>query len=187
MGLFLYERRDQTDAAVAAVATALAALYASLTYATSVQDVIATEIGLLVAGLVGAVGAMIAVHWRSQLVGALGILGALAAPVLVNSGTSTAALGFMVIALVATVAVLFVAALGLARDLRVLLTAPQLAFWAEDRDDLVLPLSMLVLFWPSSSSRRSATSSASRPRSSARRQRRCCSSMPPSPPLSAGS
>ncbi len=40
VGLFLYERRGQTDAAVAAVATALASLYASLTYATAVQDVI---------------------------------------------------------------------------------------------------------------------------------------------------
>ncbi len=35
VGLFLYERRGQTDAAVAAVATALASLYASLTYATA--------------------------------------------------------------------------------------------------------------------------------------------------------
>jgi uncharacterized membrane protein len=147
VGLFLYERRGRTDAAVAAVATALAALYASLTYATSVQDVIATEIGLLVAGLVGAAGATIAVRWRSQLVAALGILGALAAPVLVDSGTSTVALGFMVVALVATVAVLLWQRWGWLAIGAFLLTAPQLAFWAEDRDDLVLPLSMLVLFW----------------------------------------
>ncbi len=147
VGLFLYERRGQTDAAVAAVATALAALYASLTYATSVQDVIATELGLLVAGLVGAAGATIAVRWRSQLVAALGMLGALAAPVLVDSGTSTAALAFMVIALVATVGVLLWQRWGWLAIGAFLLTAPQLAFWAEDRDDLVLPLSMLVLFW----------------------------------------
>lgn len=147
VGLFLYERRGQTDAAVAAVATALAALYASLTYATSVQEVIATEIGLLVAGLVGAAGATIAVRWRSQLVAALAMLGALAAPVLVDSGTSTAALGFMVVALVATVAVLLWQRWGWLAIGAFLLTAPQLAFWAEDRDDLVLPLSMLVLFW----------------------------------------
>ena len=37
VGLFLYERRGQTEAAVAAVASALAALYASLTYATAVR------------------------------------------------------------------------------------------------------------------------------------------------------
>ena len=52
-GLFLYERRGQTEAAVAAVASALAALYASLTYATAVQEVIGQEAGLLVAGARG--------------------------------------------------------------------------------------------------------------------------------------
>ena len=147
VGLFLYERRGQTDAAVAAVAAALASLYASLTYATAVQDVIATEAGLLVAGVIGAAGATIAVRWHSQFVAALGILGALAAPVLVDSGTSTLALGFMVIALVATVAVLLWQRWGWLAIGAFLLTAPQLAFWAEDRGDLSLPLSMLALYW----------------------------------------
>jgi uncharacterized membrane protein len=146
-GLFLYERRGQTDAAVVAVATALASLDASLTYATAVQDVISEETGLLVAGLIGAVGATIAVRWQSQIVGALGILGALAAPVLVNSGTSTLALAFTVIALVAAVAVLLWQRWGWLAIGAFLLTAPQLAFWAIDRDDLALPLSLLVLFW----------------------------------------
>ena len=147
VGLFLYERRGQTDAAVAAVATALASLYASLTYATSVQDVIATEPGLLVAGVIGAAGATIAVRWQSQLVAALGILGALAAPVLVDSGTSNLALAFTVIALVAAVAVLLWQRWGWLSIGAFLLTAPQLAFWASDRDDLALPLPMLTLYW----------------------------------------
>jgi uncharacterized membrane protein len=147
LGMFLYERRGQTDAAVAAVAAALASLYASLTYATSVQDVIATEPGLLVAGVIGAAGASIAVRWRSQFVAALGILGALAAPVLVDSGTSNVALAFMVIALVAAVAVLLWQRWGWLAIGAFLLTAPQLAFWAEDRDDLALPLSILALYW----------------------------------------
>ncbi len=147
VGLFLYERRGQTDAAVAAVATALASLYASLTYATAVQDVIGTEAGLLVAGIIGAAGAAIAVRWQSQFVAALGILGALAAPVLVDSGTSTLALGFTVIALVSAVAVLLWQRWGWLSIGAFLLTAPQVAFWAEDRDDLALPLSMLGLYW----------------------------------------
>src|ERR687892_276936 len=54
VGLFLFERRDQTDAAIAAVAAALAALYASLTYATASKDVIGQEVGLVVAGLLRA-------------------------------------------------------------------------------------------------------------------------------------
>jgi uncharacterized membrane protein len=147
VGLFLYERRDQTDAAVAAVAAALGALFASLTYATSVQDVIGREVGLLVAGLIGVVGAMIAIRWQSQFVAALGILGALAAPVLVSSDTSTVALAFMVIALVATVAVLVWQRWGWLAIGAFLISAPQLAAWAVDDDRLALPLAVVGLNW----------------------------------------
>jgi uncharacterized membrane protein len=146
-GLFLYERRGQTDAAVAAVATALAALFASLTYATAVQDVVVAEAGLLVAAVIGASGAAIAVRWHSQVVAALGLLGALASPVLVNSGTSTLALGFTTVALVSTVGVLIWQRWGWLAIGAFLLTAPQLAFWVDDRDDLVLPLLVLALYW----------------------------------------
>jgi uncharacterized membrane protein len=148
VGLFLYERRDQTDAAVAAVATALAALYASLTYATASKDIIGEEPGLLVAALIGTVGAAIAVRWRSQFVAALGILGALAAPVLVGGDTSTVALAFMVIALTAAVAVLLWQRWGWLAIGAFVISAPQLAFWAaEDRGDLALPLLVLALYW----------------------------------------
>ena len=147
VGLFLYERRGQTDAAVAAVAAALAALYASLTYATAAKGVIAEEAGLLVAALVGAVGAMIAVRWRSQFVAALAVLGALASPVLVGTEVSGLALAFMVVALVATVGVLLWQRWGWLALGAFLISAPQLAFWAWERDDLVLPLTILALFW----------------------------------------
>src|SRR5262245_20732207 len=146
-GLFLYERRGQTDAAVAAVATALASLYASLTYATAVQDVIGNSAGLLVAGLIGVSGAVIAVRWSSQVVAALGLLGALAAPVLVESGTSTLALAFTALALVGTVGVLVWQRWGWLAIGAFLLTAPQLAAWAYDREGLLLPLLVLSLFW----------------------------------------
>jgi uncharacterized membrane protein len=147
VGLFLYERRGQTEAAVAAVASALAALYASLTYATAVKGVIAEEAGLVVAALVGAVGATIAVRWRSQFVAALAVLGALAAPVLVGSETSGLALAFTVVALVATVAVLLWQRWGWLAIGAFLVSAPQLAFWAWDRDDLGVPLAVLALYW----------------------------------------
>ena len=147
VGLFLYERRGQTEAAVAAVASALAALYASLTYATAVKDVVGEEAGLLVAALVGGVGATIAVRWRSQFVAALALLGALASPVLVGGETSGLALAFMVVALVATVAVLLWQRWGWLALGAFLISAPQLAFWAWDRDDLVVPLAVLALYW----------------------------------------
>jgi uncharacterized membrane protein len=147
VGLFLYERRGQTDAAVAAVAAALAALYASLTYATAVKEVVAAEVGLLVASLVGAAGAAIAVRWGSQFVAALAVLGALAAPVLVGDETSGLSLAFMVVALVATVGVLLWQRWGWLALGAFLVSAPQLALWAWERDDLVLPLAILALYW----------------------------------------
>lgn len=148
VGLFLYERRGQTDAAVAAVAAALAALYASLTYASAVKDVIAPEAGLLVAALVGAVGATIAVRWRSQFVAALAVLGALAAPVLVAAGsTSGVSLAFMVVALTATVGVLVWQRWSWLALGAFVVSVPQLASWAWGRDGLALQLAVLTLFW----------------------------------------
>jgi uncharacterized membrane protein len=147
VGLYLYERRGQTDAAVVAVATALASLYASLTYATAVQGVVGKEAGLLVAAVIGSSGAVIAIRWQSQIVAALGFLGALAAPVLVDSGTSSLALAFAAVALVSTVAILIWQRWGWLAIGAFLLTAPQLAFWAEDREGLLLPLLVLAVYW----------------------------------------
>ena len=147
VGLVLHERRGELEAAVAAVATALAALYASLTYATAVEHVISDESGLVVATMVGIVGAAIAVRWRSQFVAALALLGALAAPVLVSSGTSTLSLAFMVIALCSTVAVLIWQRWGWLGAGAFLISAPQLAAWAFDVDDLALALAVLGLNW----------------------------------------
>ena len=93
------------------------------------------------AALVGAVGAAIAVRWRSQFVAALALLGALASPVLVGGETSGLALAFMVVALVATVAVLVWQRWGWLALGAFLISAPQLAFWAWDRDDLAAPAS----------------------------------------------
>jgi len=106
VGVFLHEWQGRTEAAVAAVASALAALYATLTYATAVEGVAGEEAGLLVAAIVGLAGSAVAVRWGSQLVAALAVLGALAAPVLVDAGTTGLALAFMAVALVAAVAVL---------------------------------------------------------------------------------
>jgi uncharacterized membrane protein len=132
---------------VVAVATALASLYASLTYATAAKDVVGAEAGLLVAAIIGAAGAAIAIRWSSQIVAAFALLGALAAPVLVDSGTSTLSLAFTSVALAATVAVLVWQRWGWLALGAFVLTAPQLAFWADDRDGLVLPLLVLTLFW----------------------------------------
>ena len=115
-GLYLHERQGRTQAALAAVATAIAALYVTLTAATQLYDLVDPVLALVFAGLVGAVGRAIAVRWDEPVVADIGIVGALLAPVLVDAGTDSASLAFMAVALVLRGRRAPLAALELARD-----------------------------------------------------------------------
>ena len=88
-GLYLHEQQGRTQAALAAVATAIAALYITLTAATGLYDLIDPALALVFAGLVGAVATAIAVRWDEPVVAGLGIVGALLAPVFVDAGTDS--------------------------------------------------------------------------------------------------
>ena len=62
VGVWLYERKGQTQAARAAVAAGIAALYASVTAATSVYHLVSTGFGLAVAGLLRVAATVVAVR-----------------------------------------------------------------------------------------------------------------------------
>jgi uncharacterized membrane protein len=148
LGLYLYERQGQTQAALACVATGIAALYASLTAATALYDLISPVLGLGVAALVGATATAIAVRWNSPVVAGLGIVGALLSPVLVDAGVTGEALAFMAFALIAAVGVLLWQRWDWLAAAAFLVSAPQLAFWAADNsNDLGLVLLVLAGFW----------------------------------------
>ena len=148
-GLYLHERRGRTQAALAAVATAIAALYVTLTAATQLYDLIDPVLALVFAGLVGATAAAIAVRWSEPVVAGIGVLGALLAPVLVDAGTSSASLAFMAIALCSAVGVLLWQRWSWLAVLAFFVSAPQLLVWLEREyhDGLALPLSVLVVFF----------------------------------------
>ena len=148
-GLYLYERRGQTDAAIAAVAAAIAALYASLVAATQLYELVAPVAGLGIAALIGAAATAIAVRWSSAIVGALGILGALASPVLVDAGTSGVTLAFMAIALASAVGVLLWQRWDWLAAAAFLVSVPQLVAWLADtyRDDVALTVAAVLGFW----------------------------------------
>jgi uncharacterized membrane protein len=148
-GLYLYERRGQTEAAIAAVSAAIAALYASLVAATQLYDLVSPVAGLGLAVLIGAVATAIAVRWSSPLVGALGIVGALLAPVLVDAETGGVTLAFMAIALVSAVGVLLWQRWDWLAAAAYVVSVPQLLTWLEDtyREDVALALPVLLLFW----------------------------------------
>jgi uncharacterized membrane protein len=149
LGLYLFTSQGRTQAALAAVASGLAGLYAADVAATRLYDLVSPAVGLACAGLVGALGTAIAIRWRTELVGALGILGALASPILVRAETSNATLAFMAIALVAAVGVLLWQRWDWLAAGAFLLSAPQLAVWLEDtyEERLALALTVLTLFW----------------------------------------
>lgn len=148
VALWLYERKGQTQASLALAAASFASLYASLVVGTVVYDLIADAAGLAIAGLVGAVAAAVAVRWSSQVVGGIGILGALLAPVLVGAGTSSASLAFMAVALVAAVVVLVWQRWVWLAFGSFVVGVPQLLDWlAGERHHLGPALVVLALFW----------------------------------------
>jgi uncharacterized membrane protein len=148
-GFWLYERRGRTEAALAAVGSGLAGLYATLLVGTQVYDLIPSYLGLACAALVGVVGVAIAVRWQSALVAAIGILGGLSAPALVGSGASGVSLAFMAIALTTAVGVLLWQKWNWLSLGAFLVSAPQLLSWIyANQDDHLLPaLGVLVGFW----------------------------------------
>jgi hypothetical protein len=148
-GVWLYERKGRTEAALTAVASALSGLYATVLVGTQIYDLVPAEIGLVCAGLVGIVGAALAVRWKSMVVAAIGILGALLAPVLVGTGTSDLSLAFMAIALTAAVAVLLWQRWNELSLGAFVISAPQLLAWFADNYGERLPVSLGVLvgFW----------------------------------------
>jgi uncharacterized membrane protein len=148
-GLWLYERKGRTEAALAAVASALSGLYATVLVGTQIYDLIPAGVGLAGAGLVGVVGAAIAVRWKSTIVAAIGILGALLAPVMVDTVGDGLSLGFMAIALTAAVGVLLWQRWGWLSLGAFLISVPQLLFWfAENYEErLLVALGVLVGFW----------------------------------------
>ena len=149
LGLYLYERKGRSQAALAAVAAAIASLYASTTAATALYDLVDPALGLGVALLVGATATAIAVRWDSRELAGIGIVGALLSPVLVDAGTSGIALAFLAIALVSATGVLLWKRWDWLAAAAFVTSAPQLVAWLADSydDSLALALVVLSAFW----------------------------------------
>lgn len=149
VGVWLYERAGHTQAALAAAGSALAGLDATLLVGTQIYEVIPSEVGLAGAGLVGIVGVVVAVRWESTIVAAIGILGALAAPLLAGTGTSALSLAFMAVSLAAAVGILLWQRWSWLLIGAFAVSAPQLVAWVmANQDERLLPaLGALVGFW----------------------------------------
>jgi uncharacterized membrane protein len=148
-GVWLYERRGRTQAALATVAAGLAALYASAAATTLHYGLMSSSVGLVIAGAVGALALATAVRWSSQEIAGIGIVGSLLAPVFVDAGPHTSALVFMTIALVAAVGVVVRQRWTWLAALAYVVSVPQAAAWLYDEhgDRLGLTIAVATAFW----------------------------------------
>jgi uncharacterized membrane protein len=148
-GVWLHERQGRTQTAKIMVAAAIAAQYASLTAATALYDLVTPVEGFLIAGLVGAAASAIAIRWKSVQIAGIGIVGALLAPVLVDAGTSVAALVFMALALMSAIVVVVWERWPWLATLAYVVSLPQLLIWVNDtyEQHLYRVLVVLLGFW----------------------------------------
>jgi uncharacterized membrane protein len=148
-GAWLYERRGQTQAALATVAAGLAAAYASDAATTLHYHLLSASVGLVIAGIVGAVALGTAVRWSSQEIAGIGIVGSLLAPVFVDAGPHTSALVFMTIALLAAVGVAVERRWAWLAAIAYVVSVPQAAswLWNEHGHRLWLTLVVAAAFW----------------------------------------
>lgn len=148
-GVWLHERRGLRELSQLVVATSIAGLYATAVVATKSYDLVSPLIGLEAAALIGVVGVFVAVRWSSMLVAGIGVLGALAAPLLVGVDTDGGSIAFVAVALAASVGVLLWQRWGWLALGAFAVSAPQLVIWAFDSDERSIPLVLAVLvgFW----------------------------------------
>lgn len=105
-GVWLHERRGRTDAALAALSSGIAAMFAVATVASQVYELIPSGVALLVAVATGSLATWLAVRWESKGIAALGILGAMLAPLLSGAPLDPGSILVLFVAGVAAVAVL---------------------------------------------------------------------------------
>jgi uncharacterized membrane protein len=106
LGVWLHERKARTDAALACVATGISGLFMSITVAAQVYSLVPQLLAVVLAIGVGAIGTALAVRWESRGIAALGILGALTAPVLDGVAGEGGTMALLFVALASAAGVL---------------------------------------------------------------------------------
>ena len=94
-GAWLYEHRRRSDAALAALSAGIAGLFTTVAVGGPVYDVLPAAVALTLAFATGALATVFAVRWQSRGIGALGIVGALLAPVLAGAPSTATTLALL--------------------------------------------------------------------------------------------
>jgi uncharacterized membrane protein len=104
-GVWLRERKGRTEASLAAAAVGVAGLFGTLVVAGPVYHLIATPFAFAGAFATGAAATALAIRWRAPVMGWLGLLGALWAPIALGAFDG-GGMVFLAIAFAATIPVL---------------------------------------------------------------------------------
>ncbi|HET7510551.1 MAG TPA: DUF2339 domain-containing protein [Solirubrobacterales bacterium] len=157
LGVWLHERKGRLEVARIAVAIAIPGLFATTVVASQAYDLISPVLGLEAAALIGVLGVFIAVRWSSMLVGSVGMLGALAAPMLVGGEPDGVSIAFVALALAASVGVLLWQRWNWLALAAFAVSAPQLILWIvaggfisvpyRQSEPVLLVLAVLAGFW----------------------------------------
>lgn len=105
-GVRLQERGSRADAARSAAAAGIAGLFLTVTVASQVYELVPAALGAMLAVGVGAGATVLAVRWRSRGMAALGVLGAVAAPLISGAQFDGGAMAILFVALAAAAGVL---------------------------------------------------------------------------------
>ncbi|HEX8064985.1 MAG TPA: DUF2339 domain-containing protein [Thermoleophilaceae bacterium] len=143
----LYERRGRTQAALAAAGSAIAGLFATLTAGAQLYDLFPVPVSLATAALVGGVATVLALRWNARTFAALGLVGALLAPVLVGADQTGLTTSFVLLVLGAAVAVAVARRWGWLALAASSVAAPQVAAWLVGVPAELPTLAVLSLFW----------------------------------------
>lgn len=159
LGVWLHESKGRLEVARIAVAIGLPGLYATTVMATQAYDLISPVVGLEAAALIGLLGIFIAVRWSSMLVAGVGILGALAAPILTGTEIDGGSIAFVAMALAASVGVLLWQRWNWLALGAFAVSMPQLIAWiwnagfisfegdTQPTEPVLLVLAVLIGFW----------------------------------------
>lgn len=128
-GMRLHEREVRNDAARAATAAGIAGLFVTLTVAARVYDLLPVQVALVLALGVGALATVLAIRWEARGVAALGILGALLAPVLADAPSDAGTLALLLVANASAVGVVIWRRWGWLSLLAYALATPQWLVW----------------------------------------------------------
>ncbi len=118
-GVVIHRRSGSYYAALAAVGAGIGGAYTTLLAAGALYDFIEPEPALMLAAVIAAIGAEIALRWRSQIVAGIGLVGAIAVPGIAQIGLGLSLLGTAFVAVVLAVTL----ALGIRQGWRVLVVA----------------------------------------------------------------